>query len=185
MAPLKKKVVGKSPAAIEDGAAAAMDVTVLNTGHLVNVQEALSDILAHDVFTDILTVEGLDRGVEGDKCGKPGYKTRIRQDLYEEDMNKAGLVELSSNFFDQDWRFSTTPGHSDARCPSLICNLLLPSRVCAFVRARGMHWYARVRVRECVCTVLYFPHGSVRHNARLRTPPARNSKPAARENLFH
>jgi hypothetical protein len=62
------------------------------------------------MFEDILRAGPLRMDDKSDKCGMPGYKAHIEQYTYLNSMKTAGLAEASSNFFDQDWKFTSTPG---------------------------------------------------------------------------
>ena len=85
-------------------------VDLVNTPHYVKVADAVKDIAAHPLFDDILGAEPLKRGDNSDRCGFAGIGLPLTKSTHMADMKNSGHSECCSNFFDQDWRFTCSPG---------------------------------------------------------------------------
>jgi hypothetical protein len=106
----KQPTHGGGAAAIGNIDAAAEVPDIVNTPHYVKVVEAVRDITAHPMFADILNAEVLKLGDNSDRCGKPGYGLPLTKNVYAPSMKSTGFASCCSNFFDQDWKFTSTPG---------------------------------------------------------------------------
>ena len=69
------------------------------------VQDAIDVIVAHTLFTDILTAQPLQLGVVTDVCGFAGNGAHFDADAYSTSMAMTKSYRANGNFFSRTWCF--------------------------------------------------------------------------------